>query len=191
MQISRRAVAEIAIAAGAASVGTAGAQITAFYDRPSWEAAVGNTDTIDFAGLESGERLADRFLDRGISFGASDVAVTSAMFLDLAGARGPGSFITVEFAKPIDAVAFEFPNYAYLMLYAGDQQVGTQPFYYTPEIGVFGGIVSEVAFSRVRVFNFVTYRSLIDGVSWPVIASPAGVTLLGGALAAVYFRRRI
>lgn len=188
MRISPRAVAELAVAAGAASAATTHAQITAFYDRPSWEAAAGNTDRIDFFGAEP--ELAEQFLDRGIAFGAHDMAVTSAAFLDLAGARGPGAFLTVEFAAPINAVAFEFPHYAYLRLYNEHGQVGTQPFYYTPEIGVFGGVLSETPFSRVEVWEYINGRSLVDTVFWQVIPSPAGVTLLSGGLVAATVRRR-
>lgn len=191
MHFSRRAVAELAIATGAASASTVTAQLTQYYDRIRWEGAAGPTITGDFTDIANGTPIQEQYSEFGASFAADTVAVSSGVFLDLFGAKCFNDYTTVQFSPPNHAIAFEFPHELYFRLYSGTTYLGSGGNV-GGGLGMFHGVTSIVAFDRVQILNSQGFYSLIDNISWGIIPSPAGVTLLTGtiALAAIPRRRR-
>lgn len=191
MQISRRAVAELALATGAASASTVLGQVTNYTDRNAWHAVADPVNEIRFNELDADIPLSTQYTaSLGATFVGNNFTVTSGIFLDLFGARGTDSFLTVQLASPTNSIAIDYAGAARIILYRGDTFVGSSEYFPGSSAIRFGGVTSTVAFDRVHFTDWFLPSPVIDNMYWSNVPAPAGITLLGGAIALTTFPRR-
>jgi hypothetical protein len=172
-----------------AFAGTVNADLVEFRIKSDWEAAVGSFTTLDFTGFENNEILFDQYMDLGVTFtdGNDLIRLVPALYPnDDWGVRsGSDSPIRFEFSTPQRWLAADYPGGLTYRLFLDDEIVGEADFL-TSGVGNFAGIISDVAFDRVEIWDITGGVVLADdiyfGIPTPgVLAALIGSSVLFGS----------
>jgi len=157
-------------------------------DRDDWFIDVGGTDNVsvvDFTGFDDFTPITDQWAHLGVNFSSSGFVVTSGpgpvLFPnDSWGANGEPD-INITFDEPMQWIATDFPGTLQFELYSNDTLFHTSQLFFPDGLaGGFGGIVSDVPFDSVRIFDPLDSIVAIDDLFFgPPIPVPGAV----GALA--------
>jgi hypothetical protein len=99
--------------------------------------------------------------------------------------------INVTFDEPINWIAADFPGYTTVELYDNDELTYTSSIWGFGGPGRFSGLVSDVAFDRVRFFEDGAHADFLDDLHFgPPIAVPAPSALCPLAFVICVFSRR-
>lgn len=165
--------------------------------REQWFADIGgpeNVSTVDFTGYSDFTPITDQWAHLGIHF--SGFVVTSG-FDDIAfpndgwGVRGEPD-INVTFDEPINWIAADFPGQTTIAVYSNDLLLYTTSLVGGGGPGHFGGLISDIAFDRLRFFEEDNFVDALDNIYFglPIPAPGTLVMLLFAGGAFVRRRRR-
>jgi hypothetical protein len=166
--------------------GSASAAVTSYDVKADWLTDIGTTPTtITFTDLPDGTILNSQYPDLTFTDGNDTVSALGAFVNDGFGVNGNGRIdITLDF--PVNAVAADFPGAMTLDLYSGGTLIGSSIDFAGSGTGFFGGVISDDAFDRVVIRDWVDDSVFIDDFHY--VPAPASAVFVGlGALAA---RRR-
>jgi len=165
-------------------------------ERPDFFAAAGgeaNVSTVDFTGYPDFTPITDQWSHLGVNFSSSGSVVTSgpgptAFPNDLWGARGEPE-INITFDAPIHWIAADLPGNMVIELYSNDVLFYTSGIHGGGGGGNFGGLISDLPFDSVRIYDDLDSIVAIDDLFFgPPIPAPA--TLAPLALLFLPRRRR-
>ncbi len=161
--------------------------VVEYFDRATWEAAVGDFTTIGFTGFPGGTFITDQYADLGILFtdGNDSIFLSEPAFPnDGAGLDGNGD-IGVAFDTPQAWIGVDFPGFLTIELYSGGELIHTAEFGFGG-VGNFGGLISSQLFDAAVLIDPLD-QAAIDDLHFGVPA-PSALWLL--AVAALLPRRR-
>ena len=173
------------------------ADVVTFSSLEDWEAAAGETMTMDFTdtGLPSGTFLTDQLADSGITFRKDDWVQLAN--LDVSGVEDEWLIqnfnfdltMWIDFTEPITAVAIDAgaqPTQSY-QLWMDDVLVAD----FNQNIFTFNGFVSTVPFNSIRIRQEGPGNKLnVDDLHYSVIPGPPVAALLAAAMAVTGRHRR-
>jgi hypothetical protein len=166
--------------------GSASAAITSYTVKGNWLTDIGTIPTtITFTEVPTGTVLGNQYPDLTFTDGNDTVVNNGAFVNDGIGVNGNGR-IDITFDFFLNAVGVDFPGAMTLDLYSGGTLIGSSIDFAGSGTGFFGGVISDDAFDRVVIRDWVDDSVFIDDFHY--VPAPASAVFVGlGALAA---RRR-
>jgi len=151
-------------------------------DRDQWFMDVGGSShvsTVDFTGFDDFTPIDDQWAHLGVNFSGFVVTVGPDPLgfpNDSWGARGEPD-INITFDEPMQWVATDVRGTLQIELYSNDTLFHTsQIFFPDGPAGGFGGLVSDVPFDFVRIFDPLDSLVFIDDLHFgPPIPAPASL----------------
>jgi hypothetical protein len=160
-----------AAAVAIAFAGTVNADLVEFRIKSDWEAAVGSFTTLDFTGFEDTEVMFDQYAHLGVTFtdGNDQARLGPTVFPnDEWGVVSQGSSpIRFEFSTPQRWLAADYPGGLTYRLFLDDEIIGEADFL-TSGVGNFAGIISDVEFDRVEIWDITGGVVLADDIYFGV-----------------------
>ena len=190
----------IAVLTACSAAGVASAAVTIYEnDFAGWSAAAGPATSIGFTEYPQGTPITDQYELLGVTFGGyaqsgpfSDPMVLfgDGVLQDGAGLRGnPG--IELMFSEPMRAVGVDFPGFIRISLFSGGTLVFHSLDFGGMPLGNFGGIVSEIAFDRVVLWQPQNGTVFIDTLYFATVPTPgAALPLVAALLGRLSHQRR-
>ncbi|MHC5016908.1 MAG: PEP-CTERM sorting domain-containing protein [Planctomycetota bacterium] len=175
-------------ALGLVLAGSAHGEVSTFFDRTEWDAAVGPVTTLDFTGFPNGTFITDQYADLGATFtdGDDSVFVNPSFVNDGVGLDGNGN-ISVAFDTPQLWTAVDYPGFIMIRLFL-DQVMVYEGIFGDPGQGWFVGLVSTDPFDSIVLIDpGPGGEAEVDDLHFGV---PAPATLMLFGLAALATRRR-
>jgi len=147
-----------------------------FENKADWEAAVGDFSTVDFTGYPDNTPVTDQWSHLGITF--TDFNVTSGPDHILYPEDGWGlqgfNDIHFEFDTPMSYIAADFPGAIAFELYQNDQLIAITEGFGGSGDGLFGGLISNQNFDRVRIYDPYDNAVFLDNLHFgPRIPAPS------------------
>lgn len=163
------------------------AGVVNYTDKGSYLAAAGAQVTIDFTGLPDQTVVTTQYAGLGATFtDGDDLILIYPVFEDNAGLESDGS-TEIAFSSPLTSIGADFPGGLHFDLFRGSLLIGSSADFAGVGLGHFGGVISDVAFDRVVVSDYVDQKAFIDALYFGgrAAAVPEPSTIAGAALAGV------
>jgi len=150
-------------------------------DRAEWFDTVGadNVTTIDFTDYPNETTLSDQYDHLGVTFDGFNL-VTGPFPVDFHDSWGLRIFNgnDLYFSEPINWIAADILGIVGFDIYSGDTLLHSAEAGHGGD-GQFGGVVSDVAFDHIRIYNPVGFILGVDDLHFgPPIPAPASLAPL-------------
>ena len=165
--------------------GTSAAGFQLLFDKPSWEASVPSYTALTFKDIDPSEYVTDQYADLGVTFlNGDDYVEYSAIGYpqDGWGLHGNAT-IHLVFDFDIYAVGVWHPGYMGLKLYDDGQLVFSYPFFPGGGNNWFGGVVGDVPFDEVVIYDFFDSYVYADDIYFAPVPAPAAWLVVAAAMA--------
>ncbi|MFO0830119.1 MAG: hypothetical protein U0572_18400 [Phycisphaerales bacterium] len=182
--------------------GTAHAGLTLIKDDfNAWSGQAGAFTTIGFNDLPNNTLVTDQYYGLGVTFTDPDPNVIQAPNLfqtypqDGAGLYGV-CLVETTFTEPQQAIAWHFPGIIFAQVYWGATLLYESPLLGNPGVNWFAGLLSDVAFDRVRIHGLPPNQYgqcddvVLDNLYFSAVPAPPVLAFLGLAGVLAHSRRR-
>ena len=165
--------------------GTSAAGFQLLFDKPSWEASVPSYTALTFKDIDPSEYVTDQYADLGVTFLNGDDYVDYGPVTypqDGWGLHGNAT-IHLVFDFDIYAIGVWHPGGLAIKLFNDGQLVFNYPLFPGAGYNLFGGMIGDVPFDEVVIYDFVDSYVYADDIYFAPVPAPAAWLVVAAAMA--------